>query len=62
MDSEDHQEPNGIDGELVDFEWTILPGHTILGLLREIQQKVTQNGIKPEVLFSRPNHLHVDVK
>ena len=27
-----------MDGEPVEFEWTLLPGHTTLELLREIQK------------------------
>ena len=33
MDSRDYRELNGIDGEPVEFEWTIFPGHTMLELL-----------------------------
>ena len=50
MDSKDCQELNWIDGELVEFEWNIFPGHTTLGLLHEIQRKMAQNGIKPKNL------------
>ena len=48
MDSKDYQELNGIDGEPVEFEWNIFPGHTTLDLFREIQRNMAEHRIKPE--------------
>ena len=48
MNALEYRELYGIDGEPVEFEWNIFPGHTILGLLREIQKTMTQNRIRPE--------------
>ena len=53
MDSEDFQEFIRIDGEPVEFEWNIFPGHTTLGLLHENRRKMAQNGIKPEEFNDR---------
>ena len=53
MDSKDYQEIDGIDGEPVEFEWNISPGHTKLGLLHEFQRKMAENRIKPEKFQDR---------
>ena len=48
MDSRQYRELNGIDGEPVELEWHIFPGHTTLELLHEIQRKMAENRIRPE--------------
>ena len=35
------------------FEWNIFPGHTILGLFREIRMKIGENRIRPEEFRDR---------
>ena len=42
-----------IDGEPVEFEWYIFPGHATLDLLHEIRRKMAQNGIKLEEIKDR---------
>ena len=53
MNSKDNQELNGVDGEPVESEWNIFPGHTRLKLLHEIQTTVAQSRIKPENFWVR---------
>ena len=48
MNTPEHLELNGIDGEPVESEWNVFPGHTILELLHGIQRKVAENRIRPE--------------
>ena len=43
MKSKDSQELCGIDGEPVEFEWNIFPGHTTFELL-ESNQKISEFG------------------
>ena len=38
-------ELDGVDGELVEFEWTNFPGHTKLEFLREIHKTMTEKRI-----------------
>ena len=42
----EYRELDRIDGEPVEFEWNIFPGHTTLQLLREIQKAMTENRIR----------------
>ena len=42
----EYRELDGIDGEPLEFEWTIFPGHTTLQLLREIQRTMAENRIQ----------------
>ena len=49
----EHRELNGIDGEPIEFEWHIFPGHTILELPHEIQRKMAENRIRPEEFKDR---------
>ena len=58
-DSKDYQKLNGIDGEPVEFEWNIFPGHTILDLLHEVHRKMAQ--MKPERLDERRRELQKSV-
>ena len=47
MDSHDYCELNGIDGEPVEFEWSVFPGH------KEIQRKKAENRVKLEEFNDR---------
>ena len=38
----------GIDGELHEFQWNALQGHTTVELPKEIQMKTATRGIRPE--------------
>ena len=53
LGSEHQKEFFGIDGEPFEFEWTVVPGHDAVELLREIQMKITIRGIKPEEFEGR---------
>ena len=53
MKSSEYREFNGIDGESLEFEWNIFPGHTILELLHEIQRKMAENRSRPEEFKGR---------
>ena len=37
-----------IDGEPIEFEWTIFPGLTTLGILDEMQKMMTESECEPE--------------
>ena len=52
----------GIDGELHEFQWNALQGHTTVELPKEIQMKTATRGIRPEEFEDPINHLHVDVQ
>ena len=53
MKSREYRELNGIDGEPVEFEWSVFPGYTILGLLRENRRKLTKDRITLEEFKDR---------
>ena len=42
------QDAVGLDGEPIEFEWTIFPGFSLFSLLREIQNDLKTTNIKPE--------------
>ena len=43
-----NQEFYGIDGELIEWKWNILPGLTSLAMLRKVQDHLQNSNIKPE--------------
>ena len=43
----------GIDGEAIEFEWTIFPGFSSLSILREIQRDLEKRKIQPEEFKDR---------
>ena len=43
-----NQEFYGIDGEPIEWEWNILPGFTLLAMLRKVQDELLNSNIKPE--------------
>ena len=47
------KELNRIDGEPMEFEWTIFPGFTTLGILEEIQTFMTQLQCEPDQFKGR---------
>ena len=53
MKSREYRELIGIDGAPVELEWNIFPGHLTLGLVREIQKKMTEITIRPEQFRDR---------
>ena len=53
MNTLEYHELNGIDGELLEFEWYIFPGHTMLELLHEIHRKMAENRIRLEEFEDR---------
>ena len=61
MNSKDGQELHRIDGEPLESEWNVFPGHSTSELLQEIQINLAKGGIKPENFRDR-GHLHVDVQ
>ena len=48
--SNEYRELIGIDGEPFEFEWNIFPGPTAVGILREIQMRLTFRRTRPEKL------------
>ena len=56
-----YQDGVGLDGELIEFEWTVFPGFSSLSLAREIQNDLETKNIKPED-FKVRDHLHVKVQ
>ena len=48
MDSKQHRELDGIDGEPMEFEWMIFRGFTTLQVLFEIQKKMKDLDCEPE--------------
>ena len=50
-DNDYFSELNQIDGQLVEFEWKILPGFTTVGILNEIQQMMGKLQCEPENIF-----------
>ena len=53
MSTKQHRELDGIDGEPVEFEWMIFPGHTTLQILLEIQKLPKDLGCEPEQFLGR---------
>ena len=51
----------GMDGEPIEFEWTLFPGFTELQILHTIQCDLERSHIKPEK-FQLWNHLYVHVQ
>ena len=56
-----YRKSRGIDGEPVEFEWTIFPGLTTLEILQTIQENPDVRRINPEQSDDR-NHRHVSVQ
>ena len=54
------RELDRIDGEPMEFEWMMNPGHTTLHILLEIQKLLKDLNCEPEQL--KKKHLHVDVQ
>ena len=46
--SKGYKELLGIDGEPIEFEWNIFPGHTTLQILEEIQDRMAVRQTSPE--------------
>ena len=59
--NDSRRELDRIDGEPMEFEWMMDPGHTALHILLEIQKLLKDLNCEPEQL-KRKNHLHVDVQ
>ena len=54
QESTGYKEFFGIDGELIEFEWNIFPGHTTMQLVKEVKTDSSSNK-------RRSNH-HVHVR
>ena len=50
---QEYRELDCVDGEPVEFEWKIFPGHTTLQLRREIQMTMEENRIQPQKFEDR---------
>ena len=50
-----------IDGEAIEFEWTMFPGFSSLSILHEIRRDLEKEK-HPGRRLQGPDHLHVDVQ
>ena len=48
-----YQDAVGIDGEAIEFEWTIFPGFSSLSVLQEVQRDLEKRQIQPEEFTDR---------